>query len=90
MRIPAAKRKVDAELGKVRADIRLKLIPQGPKVIRHLALPPQGKSKDWIVEEMKRMDDESPESHSWRNGKVSGTVYRSCCGSLAFLNYSSS
>ena len=76
MKIPAAKRKVNAELDLVRADIRLKLVPQGPKVIRHLSLPAQGKSKDWIVEEMKRMDDESPHATSWKDGKVSGAIYR--------------
>jgi len=78
LKLPAAKRKVDKELGKVRADIHMKLIPQGPKVVRHLALPQQGKSKEWIVEEMKRMDDESPRTDMWREGKVSGAIYRTC------------
>lgn len=76
MKIPAVKKKVDAEMARVKADIRSKLIPEGPKVMRHLALPAQGKSKEWIIAEMQRMDDESTHSHAWKDGKISGAIYR--------------
>jgi sphinganine-1-phosphate aldolase len=76
MKIPAVKTKVDAELARVKADIRAKLVAEGPKVIRHLALPAQGKSKEWIIAEMQRMDDESTHSNAWKNGKISGAIYR--------------
>lgn len=63
-------------MARVQAEIRSKLIPEGPQVIRHLALPSQGKSKEWIVTEMQRMDDESEHSNRWKAGKISGAIYR--------------
>ncbi|CAG7854627.1 Sphingosine-1-phosphate lyase Short=S1PL; Short=SP-lyase; Short=ySPL; AltName: Full=Bestowed of sphingosine tolerance 1; AltName: Full=Sphingosine-1-phosphate aldolase [Serendipita indica DSM 11827] len=73
--IPAIRKKVESEMAGVREDIRKKLIPEGPKVIRHLSLPAEGKSKDWIVAEMQRMDDESSASGAWKDGKISGAIY---------------
>ncbi|PVG02577.1 putative sphingosine-1-phosphate lyase [Serendipita vermifera] len=75
LKLPAARRKVDAELAQVRKDIRNKLLPQGPNVIRHLALPAQGKSREEIVAEMERMDADFDHAHSWKDGKVSGAIY---------------
>lgn len=51
---------------------------------RHLELPQQGQSAEWILEEMSRMDKETSTENEnqdgggvdWREGKVSGTVYR--------------
>ena len=43
---------------------------------RHLALPPTGHSAEWIREEMERMDEEPEHKADWRDGKVSGAVYR--------------
>lgn len=76
MKLPAARKKVDAELARVRADIRKKLIPEGPRVARHLALPLEGNSKEWIIAEMARMDEETPHLKSWKDGKISGAIYR--------------
>ncbi|KAG8859610.1 hypothetical protein FRB91_007496 [Serendipita sp. 411] len=73
--VPSARRKVELEMARVRSDIRAKLIPQGPRVVRHLSLPPDGKSVDWIVGEMQRMDDESEKTDAWKDGKVSGAIY---------------
>jgi len=69
------KAKVASEMEQARLDIEAKLIPQGPNVVRHLTLPEQGKSLEWILEEMKRMDEEH--SHAdYKVGKLSGAVYR--------------
>ncbi|KAI0829854.1 PLP-dependent transferase [Trametes gibbosa] len=75
LRFPAAKKKVDTELGKARLDIEQKLVPQGPGVTRHLSLPSQGHDTEWIIAEMAKMDEEAGNHVDWRNGKVSGAVY---------------
>ena len=64
-------------MDKAKLDIENSLIPQDACVVRHLSLPSQGKSLEWILAEMDRMDrelDGSPEK--WRVGKLSGAVYR--------------
>ena len=64
-------------MDKAKLDIEKRLVPQGPNVVRHLSLPPQGKSLEWIMSEMDKMDtelDSTPEH--WRLGKISGAVYR--------------
>lgn len=64
------------ELGKVRLDIEKSLVPQGPGVTRHLSLPQQGQTPEWILEEMAKMDAETHKESSWKEGKMSGAVYR--------------
>ena len=76
MRLPSTRAKVEAEMGKARQDIITKLVPQGPNVTRHVCLPSQGQSAHWIVEEMDKMDAESEKTGLWKQGKVSGAVYR--------------
>ena len=76
MRLPSTRAKVEAEIGKARQDIITKLIPQGPNVTRHISLPSQGQSAQWVAEEMERMDAESENTGLWRQGKLSGAVYR--------------
>lgn len=52
-------------------------------MVKHLELPQQGQSTEWILEEMSRMDKEAgagSESKDggrvdWREGKVSGAIY---------------
>ena len=64
-------------MDKAKLDIESRLVPQGANVVRHLSLPSQGKSLDWILSEMDKMDaefDSPPEQ--WRLGKLSGAVYR--------------
>lgn len=61
---------------KAKLDIENKLVPKGPKVVRHLALPEEGQSLEWILAEMEKMDQEFEHSSDWRAGKVSGAVYR--------------
>lgn len=69
--------KVTKELAKARVDIEKGMVPEGPSVHRHLALPPTSKSAEWITNEMEVMDSEAPgHPADWREGKVSGAVYR--------------
>ena len=76
LRLPSARKKVESELGKARLDIEKKMVPQGPGVTRHLSLPTQGHDREWILEEMAKMDEESGEHVNWKDGKVSGAIYR--------------
>lgn len=78
LRLPAAKRKVQAEMDKARLDIETKLIPKGAEVSRHINLPLTGQSPEWILEEMEKMDNELGVQTNWRLGKLSGAVYRTC------------
>ena len=75
--------KVEPQMAKARRDIEKKLVPSGPQVIRYLTLPPEGQSKDWILAEMDQMDsychsfdDRGVKLHDWKDGKMSGAVYR--------------
>ncbi len=76
LRFPAAKLKVDTQIGQARADIEKKLVPQGPNVVRHLALPSKGRSPEWILAEMDTMDAEMVGHADYHEGKLSGAVYR--------------
>ena len=67
-------------MDKAKLDIEKRLVPQGANVVRHLSLPSHGKSLEWIMSEMDKMDaelDSPPEQ--WRLGKLSGAVYRKLC-----------
>ncbi|KZO98805.1 PLP-dependent transferase [Calocera viscosa TUFC12733] len=74
LRIPAIKRKVDKEMAKVREDIEARIAPRGPGIVRHLAIPLEGKTPEWIDEEMERMDKQE-RGDFWKEGKVSGGIY---------------
>jgi len=63
-------------MDKAKLDIENKLIPKGAGVTRHLTLPAEGRSSEWIIAEMDKMDRESSAHSDWRNGKLSGGVYR--------------
>jgi sphinganine-1-phosphate aldolase len=76
LRTPAGRQKVETEMGKAREKIEGQMIPKGPNVIRHLALPIEGHSLEWIEEEMGTMDSEVTGAANWRLGKLSGAVYR--------------
>ena len=64
-------------MDQAKVDIERRLVPQGANVTRHLALPSEGKSLEWILQEMEKMDTElGTTTDSWRDGKLSGAVYR--------------
>lgn len=74
--IPSQRLKLESGLKEVRADLENKLVPQGAAIIRHIALPANGQSAEWIFTEMSKMDEEVSGHDEWRNGKISGAVYR--------------
>jgi hypothetical protein len=76
LQLPSNKRYVASEMSKVRVDIETKLVPSGAGVSRHLALPHKGQTADWIAEEMGKMDKEMAGAADYRDGKLSGAVYR--------------
>lgn len=78
MKLPPAQKKLQEELGKAKVEIEDKLVSKNGEITRHLALPAQGKSAEWILEEMTRMDKELGGHTDWRQGKISGAVYRTC------------
>lgn len=70
---------MEKQLEEAARKIEDKLVPKGPDVVRHLALPLEGKSEEWILQEMDKMDAEtSGKQFAWKNGKLSGAVYRTC------------
>ena len=83
--------KVEPQMAQARRDIEKKLIPSGSQVVRYLSLPSEGQSKDWILSEMDRMDsychnfdDRGAKLHDWKDGKISGAVYRKSTHSHLF------
>jgi sphinganine-1-phosphate aldolase len=62
-------------MDQAKLDIENKLVPKGADVVRHLSLPNKGQTPEWIFEEMQKMDTEVGDV-SWRQGKLSGAVYR--------------
>ena len=64
-------------MDKAKLDIENRLVPKGATVVRHLALPAEGKSFEWIIAEMDKMDEELGGKRGvWNEGKLSGAVYR--------------
>ena len=64
-------------MNQAKLTIEEKLIPKGADVVRHLALPPHGKTAEWILAQMDAMDTEVlGNKTNWRHGKLSGAVYR--------------
>lgn len=61
-------------------DIEDKLVPKG--VSRYLSLPEEGKSVEWILAEMAKMDSEMGPNANWRHAKLSGAIYRAFATSL--------
>jgi sphinganine-1-phosphate aldolase len=71
------KKTVSEQIAKAKLDIEDSLLPKGKTVVRHLSLPSQGQSLDWVLEEMKSMDSEMGGNiKPWDKGKISGAVYR--------------
>lgn len=88
--LPPMAAKVEPQMAQARRDIEKKLVPSGPHVVRYLSLPPEGQSKDWILSEMDRMDnychsfdDRGVKLHDWKDGKMSGAVYRESTPSVS-------
>ncbi|TFK44145.1 PLP-dependent transferase [Crucibulum laeve] len=75
LRVPSTKARVDTQMNQAKLDIENKLVPKGADVVRHLTLPEEGKSLEWILAEMDKMDVELGNGTNWKQGKLSGAVY---------------
>ncbi|KAI0320845.1 hypothetical protein OF83DRAFT_1102559, partial [Amylostereum chailletii] len=75
IRSPWLKDRVELEMGQAKASIQRSLIPQGPDVVRHLALPMSSRSLDDILADMEKMDTDGPSHTDYKEGKLSGAVY---------------
>lgn len=73
LKIPSMKQKVNSQLDQASIDIENKLSPKDSKMIKYSSLPDQGKSSDWIKNELQALA--SLPSTEWRQGKVSGAIY---------------
>jgi sphinganine-1-phosphate aldolase len=70
------RKKIEREMDAAKAEIERKLLPQGEDVVRHLSIPREGQTLEWILEAMEQMDEEAPSHTDYREGKLSGAVYR--------------
>ncbi|OAX35689.1 PLP-dependent transferase [Rhizopogon vinicolor AM-OR11-026] len=73
LKVPSVQKDVQQKLNQARLEIEDKLVPKA--VPRHLALPEEGKSVEWILAEMAKMDSEMGPKADWRHAKLSGAVY---------------
>ncbi|KZV65613.1 PLP-dependent transferase [Peniophora sp. CONT] len=66
---------VEAEMAVAKADVEKSLVPSGAGVVRHLSLPAQGQSLEWILSQMDVMEAVAPSHTDYKLGKLSGAVY---------------
>ncbi|KAF8496395.1 hypothetical protein F5888DRAFT_1614671, partial [Russula emetica] len=76
IKLPSVCKRVEVEMEAARTEIDRKLLPQGKDVVRHLTLPKRGSTLEWILDSMEQMDQEAPSHTDYREGKLSGAVYR--------------
>jgi len=81
LRTPANRAMVKEKMSQTREIIEGKLLAKGPSVVRHLSLPKRGRSTEDIEEELENLRiDLKPTNY--REGKLSGAVYRKVLFSL--------
>lgn len=73
LRVPSIKRKVTSQLDQATKDMQEQVAPRIPGRNRWLTLPENGKSAEWLVDEMDALKN-IPASE-WSKGRVSGAVY---------------
>lgn len=73
LRIPSVNRKVSIQLNAASADMEKKLAPKEPGIVRWLELPEDGKSSDWLKDEVDALS--RLPATDWKSGKVSGAIY---------------
>jgi sphinganine-1-phosphate aldolase len=81
--LPPARNKVESELARAKKTIEDSLAPRGPEYSRHVALPIEGHTPEWIEAEMAKMDGEQ-HGADWKGGRCSGAVYREPMSALVF------
>ncbi len=83
-RIPAVKRKIDAEYDGLIEDLAEVVKPYKGKFESVPRLPEQGRSREDILDEMRKM--RTLEENKWKDGFVSGAVYHGDDAHMDFLN----
>lgn len=83
-RIPAVKRKIDAEYDELIRDLADVVKPYRGEFESVPSLPEQGRDRSAILEEMRQM--QALENNKWRDGFVSGAVYHGDPEHISFLN----
>lgn len=77
LRLPSSRAKLTTELAQTRRQLELKLVPLAeslPEGVSYQAtLPLEGKSKDWLIDQMERL--QKMEKNDVKEGRVSGAVY---------------
>ncbi|HDN79031.1 MAG: aspartate aminotransferase family protein [Chloroflexi bacterium] len=83
-RIPALRRRMEREYGRILAELEKVLKPYKGKVPAYTRLPKQGLSPDAILQLMQSLNED--ESWRWREGYASGAVYHGDEDHIAFMN----
>ena len=83
-RIPAVRRRMDAEYDSMMADLAKDLKPYRGTVREYPALPEKGVSRNRLLGDMRRL--QVKEEKRWKQGFVSGAVYHGDPGHINFLN----
>lgn len=73
LRIPGVKGQVDKQVSTALESLESKLVPSGPEVTRHLALPKEGWSAEQVRAELDKLAN--LDHTRWEDGRVSGAVY---------------
>ena len=73
LRLPFVQAKVHAQVQKSIAELQEKLVPSGPGVTQHTALPASGWTAEQVRAELDKLDE--MKHTRWEDGRVSGAVY---------------
>ena len=73
LRLPFVQSKVRAQVDKTIVDLENRLVPSGPGITQHTALPASGWSVDQVRAELQKLAE--IEHTRWEDGRVSGAVY---------------
>jgi len=71
--LPGVRAQVQTQISETLVKLEHKLVPSGPGVDRHTALPAEGWTTDKVRSELSKLSD--MEHTRWEDGRVSGAVY---------------
>ncbi|MDJ0882996.1 MAG: aminotransferase class V-fold PLP-dependent enzyme [Desulfobacterales bacterium] len=83
-RIPAVRRKIDADTAAMMAEVAPTLQPYKDRLETIAAIPDRGRSRDQVLEIMQ--DLQARESERWQDGYASGAVYHGDPDHIDFLS----
>lgn len=73
LRLPFVQAKVRSQVKKTLGELEDKLVPSGPGVTQHTALPASGWTPEQVRAELEKLGE--MKHTKWENGRVSGAVY---------------